>query len=216
VKITPEIIQHDQFHKGTWFLPVNRPVWYYFMKSRNKNIIRNRTFLKTVDEPVRELVRFLHSKGFKTTPSCAGHYHARDQYEKIFNSLKKDEKEIKNGGLKLKQVESGETFIYKENGYSLPFDKAAFIKEVRAIQRNGLIGIRFGNNRRIKRKVMQLDIEGVRIEDRDGVVCIHTSETNPRSNEWIWKKITSEIKYIFQWIEYQQPIGAARARKARE
>lgn len=216
MKITPEIIQHNQFHKGVWFLPLERPFWYYFMRKKNENRIRSRSFLRSVDEPIRDLVRFLHSKGFRTTPSCSGHFRSEKEYEKIFNSLEKDERDIKGYGLKLNEIESGKTLVYKEKDYSLPFNRSDFVKNVNHIQQNGVLGIRFGNNQRIKKRVLQLKIEGVKIVDGDDIVCIHTSENNSISNERTWKKITSEIKYIFQWIEFRQPHGAVPAKKARE
>lgn len=184
-------------------MPVKRPVWYYFLTGKTKTLVSSRTFLKSVDGPIRELVRFLHAKGFKTTPSCSGHYRTGKEYIKVYDSLCADEEEIRNLGLKLKQIESGEVIIYKNKEYSLLYNKSEFVKSVQALQHNGLLGIRFGNCHRIKRKIMQLDIKGVIIEDRDGIVCIRTSEKNQRDNEQTWKKVTSEIKYLFQWIEYQ-------------
>jgi hypothetical protein len=74
MKITPELIPHSEFHTGCWLQNANKPGWYYFMKRKNANVIINDLFIETVDEPLRELVTFLHSRNIKTTPSCSGHY----------------------------------------------------------------------------------------------------------------------------------------------
>lgn len=203
MEITPEIIPHNEFHRGVWFLPVVRPLWYYFKKGNNQNNIHNPEFLKSVDEQVRELVSFLHDKGIKTTPSCAGHFRNKKNYEKIFNSLEKDEKEIKSNGLKLQQVENGNIHYYKNKDYTLPFNRNAFFKKINEIQQRGTLGLRLGNNQKIKNRVLKLKIDSVDFKTHDGIVFIRTFGNNEKNNERIWKKITSEIKNILQWIEYQ-------------
>src|SRR5690242_20563429 len=107
MKITPALIPHEHFHKGIWLQPVDLPCWYYFMKMKNENDIKNKDFLDSVDAPLKELVSFLHQRGLKTTPSCSGHHKSAKNFEKIYDVLEKDKEEIRNEGLELKDIETG-------------------------------------------------------------------------------------------------------------
>src|SRR5204862_7330019 len=106
MKITPEFIPHEQFHKGIWLQPVNRPSWYYFMKMKSTNDIKNEDFMESVDAPLKELVSFLYQRDIKTTPSCSGHHKSEMNFEEIYDALEKDKEEIRNNGLQLKDIET--------------------------------------------------------------------------------------------------------------
>src|SRR4030095_6334738 len=110
MKITPRLIPHAAFHTGIWLLSVERPDWYYFMEKKNKNIISDKHFIKSVDKPLRKLVRFLHKRGIKTTPSCSGHHISERNLENIYDSLEKDRDQIRSTGLKLKDSETGKIY----------------------------------------------------------------------------------------------------------
>src|SRR5215213_6746561 len=106
MSITPALIPHSEFHTGRWLLPVERPGWYYFQKKKSHHTITNKDFLKSVDKPLRKVVRLLHKKGIKTTPSCSGHHISERNLEKIYLALEKDKEDIRNGGLQLKDIET--------------------------------------------------------------------------------------------------------------
>jgi hypothetical protein len=194
-KITPEIIPHNQFHKGIWLLPVERPTWYYFMKKKNENNIKNENFIQSVDSPLRELVTFLHNKKIKTTPSCSGHSLSRKKFEKIYSNLEKDKKEVRQDGLKLKDIERGKIYLYKNASYTLPWRKKDFIREVRRNQKKGLIGMRLKNKEK-KRQILNLNIPGIETKEKNDVIFISTNSNRK------WGKVTQEIKKIFDTNKY--------------
>ena len=147
MKITPNFIPHDQFHKGSWLLPIDRPNWYYFKKQKNGNTISNNDFTTSVDGPLRELVKYLHKRGIKTTPSCSGHHIHEKNFEKIYSSLKEDKRDIRNEGLVLKDCETGKIYIYMNKNYLLPWSKKIFLKIVMLYQKEGVIGIKLRNKK---------------------------------------------------------------------
>jgi hypothetical protein len=195
-KITPELIPHQQFHKGIWLLSVNRPQWYYFMQTKQRHPIMNEHFLESVDPPLKELVNFLHHSGIETTPSCAGHHKGVKEFEKIYEALQEDKKEIKSNGLQLKDIESGKIYLYRNKHYELPWNKEVFLNKVLKYQENGIVGIRAPEN--VKDKMLHIYIPGVKIREKDSIVFIETIEHSLLGVWKKWKKITREIKGVLQ------------------
>jgi hypothetical protein len=194
-RITPAFIPHDRFHKGVWLQSVKRPGWYYFLEKENDNVITNGDFAESVDPPLRELVRFLHGRGIRTTPSCAGHHKSEGNFETIFDQLEQDKADIRNGGLELKDVESGDRFVYREKNYSLPWSRKTFIDRILDYQSNGVIGIRAGE--REKEQLLQIRLPGVRVEEIDSIVFIFTEEDPRESIAEKWSRITLTVKSVF-------------------
>src|SRR5687767_137326 len=98
LNITPAFIPHELFHKGIWLLSLKRPLWYYFMERHTEHTIRYRHFFESIDQPLKELVNFLHSRGVPTTPSCAGHHKSALNFHKTFDALESDCEEIRTAG----------------------------------------------------------------------------------------------------------------------
>jgi hypothetical protein len=194
VKITPDFIPHHKFHEGSWLLPVEKPDWYYFKKGENKNHISNKNFIKTVDRPLKELVTYLHSKGIRTTPSCAGHHFAERKFEKVYDALRRDKKRIRNGGLLLKDSETGKMYVYKDEEYNLPWTKRTFLKTMMSYQKQGVIGIRL-RNKKLRQRLLQLEIPNVKITEKNSLLLIMVMN-GTGYNSKSWKKTTEELKQI--------------------
>lgn len=192
--ITPALIPHTQFHKGRWLLSVKRPSWYYFKaRQHNPNKISSRDFIASLDPPLRKLVKFLHAKGIKTTPSCAGHDMTERNFEKIYSDLKKDEKEIRLNGLDLKDVETGKILHYYNKNYVLPWRKSVFVKELSRYQHKGVLGLHMGRRKKQAECLMALDIDGVKMKRDGNVVLMLTNEDHQSDIKSIWKKITGKV-----------------------
>src|ERR1700740_84695 len=200
MKISPELIPHEQFHTGIWLQSEERPSWYYFTKRKSTNKISNKKFDKSLDKPLKEIVLFLHKQGIKTTPSCAGHTKTRAEFKKIYQELKKDEQLIKTKGLHLKNVETAKVYFCYDQNYELPWSKDEFLKKIMTYQKHGVLGIRLGNRKRIKNELLNLSIKGVDIIERNHVVLLLTRSGNERKKNKTWKEITNSIKRIFKEI----------------
>lgn len=195
--ITPDLIPHSRFHTGVWLLPIARPDWYYFSKAHNTNTIANDKFLNSVDKPIRHLVRWLQKRGIKTTPSCSGHHMAERSLESIYEDLKKDAREIRNGGLQLKDIESGKTILFQNPHYSLPWTRSDFLRKAVVYQRTGVLGIRLGNRKTVKEQIHKMEIPGVYVREKDGILFIFV-DNNTGDNRYAWKEVTKNVKRILE------------------
>lgn len=201
LKITPALIPHEKFHTGTWLLPVKRMGWYYFMKKKASHTILNRSFLGTVDNPLQNLVSWLHRRGIKTTPSCAGHHLSRHRLEEIYDGLLLDRNEIRAGGLLLTDVETGQAIQFRDEHYRLPWTRREFIDEAFSYQKRGVLGLHLENFENAMQNILRLPewlrkrgINGVTMKSKGSWLFIFTTEATPKETKDVWKMITRRIK----------------------
>jgi hypothetical protein len=197
-KITADLVPHTLFHKGIWLQSVENPGWYYFMKKENRNKIKNISFIKSVDEPLKELVQFLHKRNIKTTPSCSGHHIIERDLEKIYNSLESDGEKIRDTGIKLKDVETDKEHLFYDKHYLLPWSKKVFLEKLELYQQKGVLGIKLGNRKKAKEEVLNLKIDGVSTREKDAIIFIFTNENKKGDNKSTWKEITKQVKKILK------------------
>jgi hypothetical protein len=197
MKITPDLIPHAEFHTGEWLQSAERPSWYYFKKKVNRNIITNKDFIKSVDEPLKELVQFLHQEGIKTTPSCSGHHFRKERFEKIYAELEEDSRPIRSNGLMLRDIETGELYLYKNKNYELPWTQEKFLEKMVQYQHKGVLGFRPGNREKIKRRLLSLTIDHAKVVERDAVLLFLTEAKDQSEIPIIWKAITEQVRSVF-------------------
>jgi hypothetical protein len=196
MKISPELIPHSEFHTGLWLLSPGKPGWYYFYKDQNHYIIKTKEFLKTVDPPLRRLVKFLHQKKIKTTPSCAGHSLSKRLMEKIYTLLEIDGDKIRNGGLKLKDVQTGKNYLYQNKKYILPWTRTVFIKKLMPYQHKGIIGLHLEKRRDAINAILNLKVEEAKLYIRGHILFI--SIKNIENNKKVWNTLTKKIMKILK------------------
>lgn len=195
-RITPDMIPHEQFHKGSWLLPVRNASWYYFLLQENINHISNKNFMDSVDEQLKDLVYFLHARGIKTTPSCSGHYRRKSDYEEVYIALRTHQYYINNEGLEMRDIETGKIYLFQEESYDLPWTKTDFVEKAMTYQQKGIIGMRIPECT-VKEEITELEVEDVEIFERDGIIFLSVNEDNIMDNRLCWRKITVMIKNIF-------------------
>jgi hypothetical protein len=205
--ITASLIPHSQFHTGAWLIPVDNPSWYYFMKKKNTNLISNDSFMESVDQPLKRIVKFLHDQKIRTTPSCSGHYRNKEEYKKTYNALENDKQIIRQEGLKLKDIETGKTYTYKNDVYQLPWKEEEFLQKIMSYQHKGVLGMRLGHRRKIKEMILDLKLKDVTIEQKDQVVLIEIEKSNAAENIATWRSITNNIENIFSASNYRPQYG---------
>jgi hypothetical protein len=193
MRISSDLIPHSQFHQGSWLIPVNKPSWYYFVKQENPNNISNESFIQSVDPALRELVAYLHDQGIKTTPSCSGHFRKLKDYKNVYHALESDLKHIRNGGLTLRDIETGKVILYSDHSYKLPWNQQEFLHEVMDYQHHGVIGIKV-LNKSLQKKLLGLKVEHflVRKED-DDIILFEINVDNEKANLKAWKELTTAI-----------------------
>lgn len=167
------------------------------MKKKNANRIRNPEFDSTVDPALRELVKFLHEKKIATTPSCSGHHFAEKNFKQIYDELVEDHALIRRTGLKLKDVETGEIYFYHDENYELPWTEEEFLSRVKHYQAHGVLGIRAGRFRKKKKELLAIDVPGVKVMHRDGIILLYVHGNETGENKDKWDSVTAEVKKIF-------------------
>jgi hypothetical protein len=200
VQITASLIPHEEFHLGSWFVSVEKPCWYYFLKKRNTNRITNKHFMESVDEPLKELVNFLHQEGIRTTPSCSGHFRTQDVYEEIYDQLVQDREKIRGKGLELKDIETGKIIHYQNDSYELPWGEHEFLQKIMKYQHKGVLGMRLGHKRKIKNQILALKEPGTKILEREGVLLLLIDQGTSYENLATWARITQDIEEIFSQV----------------
>lgn len=196
MKISPELIPHAQFHKGIWLFSLRQPGWYYFLKKKNPNHIRNKSFLDSVDEPLKELVKHLHERNIRTTPSCSGHHISERDLSRFYTELEGDQEMICGEGLYLKDVESDEVYLFREPDYRLPWTRQQFLDKLESYQPRGVLGMRLGNKRKVKTMIKSMKVDGARVTEQEGITFIFTNENAWREDGQVWKEVTEQIKTI--------------------
>lgn len=193
MRISSDLIPHNRFHQGSWLAPVNKPCWYYFVKQENTNDISNERFIESVDSPLKELVTYLHEQGIKTTPSCSGHFRKLKDYKNVYDALESDLKHIRNGGLTLRDVETGKVILYSDHSYKLPWSQKDFLNEVMDYQHHGVIGIKI-INRQLQKKLLSLKVENfiITLQD-DDIVLFEINVNNEKANLKAWRELTQAI-----------------------
>jgi len=198
MKLSADLVPHSEFHSRVWFQSVERPSWYYFKKKQSRNIITNKNFISSLDKPLKELVKFLHKKGIKTTPSCSGHHLGGRNLEKIYEDLEEDSAAIRSGGLWLKDIETGRLFFFKDETYTLPWNKKTFLERLSEYQQKGVLGLRLGHRKKIGEQLLKLQVKHVRVEEKDGILFIFTNENKESDINATWKMITRQVKKILE------------------
>ena len=163
MKLKSDLISHENFHQGIW-LKSNGCPWYFFYETPRKyQIPSNDKFYKTLDDDLKNLVKFLHSKNIPTTPSCSGHIHSDNHYGRIYDSLKNTVGSIKSEGINLENTETGRKYFYKNPKYSLPYSRGEFIEELRDYQKIGVLGFvdKFGLHEKLSKKIPTKNDRGV-------------------------------------------------------
>ena len=191
---SPAIVPAAQLHECNWLCSGDPHAWYYFVRrARGGRCIGRKEFLRTVDEPLRPLVRLLHERGIATTPSCSGHAFSGSALERVYSSLRREARAIRNGGLRLRDVESGAAYLFADEHYQLPWTEDRFMQDARERQRHGALGICLGAYARSRHRLLALHIPSVRVEEREGTVFFFTEASGQRAIDRVWGDVTTAV-----------------------
>jgi hypothetical protein len=162
-------------------------------------VIESPDFLKSVDHPLRKLVKWLHERRIQTTPSCSGHHIKEKVFETIYSALEKDAVDIRNDGLQLQDVETGSIFTYRNKSYQLPWSLDEFIEKVGPYQQKGVIGLRLDEYKQANAALCNLQIDGVQFLEKDAITFIFTDgEDSKGDNKAIWAEITEKVLKVLE------------------
>jgi hypothetical protein len=122
---------HEMPMKRWWCSPHHQH-WYYHTP-REEIVVPNLDVLeKTLDPCLKELAIALNRMGCITLPSCQGMHDNKGNAIKrdhAYDYLQLDAQVIRSMGLLLTDVETGETIVYYDPMFALPWNRATFQKK---------------------------------------------------------------------------------------
>jgi hypothetical protein len=197
MKISPNFIPHEMFHKGYWLNPVKDNSWYYFQPSKREFDTKlPKEFYSTLDEKFKGIVPYLHQKGIPTTPSCTGHFKNNSTFKKVYSNLEKHKSEINNNGLLLQNPETGEFLKYYNPTYSLPWDENQFVEKCSEYQKRGCLGLII-NDYYQQNELMDIDFNtNTYWDDNTNCFLIITKPDTEIEMNGCWDNIINLIKEI--------------------
>jgi hypothetical protein len=191
MRLSADLIPHEDFHKGYW-LKENKCPWFFFYETpREYSIPKNKKFYSTLDDDLKDLVQFFHSKNIPTTPSCSGHIHDDEHYHKIYSSLMDTANNIKTGGVELVNPETNKKFYYQNPKYKLPISNDSFVEQLRDYQKKGVLG--FVDDFKFYDKLKK----EIPVEKSGNITLIKTEGKTPKQISRNWKNIGKVIKGLY-------------------
>jgi hypothetical protein len=188
---TAELIPHTGFHKGSWIKSASG--WYYFIEEASTpSIFTNLTDYDTVDPQIVGIVKYLHSKGIATTPSCQGHFDDAKHYKKLYTKLRQDAEKIVTKGLSL----SNEALKckYGNKAYKLPWTESEFINKVLIYQTEGVVGF-VDPNRKYYDTLQLTKEENINIIHDNNTTLILVKSATQEDMINNWKTVERLIKH---------------------
>lgn len=191
MKLNPDFIPHDEFHKGHW-IKSPKCEWFFFLETPRKyGLPTSKNFYNTVDEGLKDLVKFLHKKEIPTSPSCTGHIEGKEKNSNIFESLTNLSPIIKKSGSIMVNPETSERFFYKNPKFSLPFSREEFLEKINEYQKWGVIGL-------VDKENLYEKLDNVLpVNKVDDLVLIFTKGDSQDKINKNWSEITKKIKSVF-------------------
>ena len=193
MRLYPDLIPHEKFHKGIWLSTPKTP-WYYFLhKDRDYTLPQNPKFYSTLDDSIKPIVHLLHKNNIPTTPSCSGHFYSKEHYIPTYNSLLNNQKLINNDGVILKDDETNKNYFYQNKNYKLPWTKDEFLDKITRYQLKGVLGFE-DKNKDIFYELPNKDITP--IHDK-GITIILTDCRKKKDCQDIWNNVHNNLSNLF-------------------
>ena len=189
--IYPNLLPHEQFHKVLWLRVDDGPWWYYTPMDIIYTIEKSEEFFEYVDEEIRNLVRFLHGRGYATTPSCAGHFHEEDYFNGIYDTIRRQQDKIRNQEVSLTTAnQESINPSYQDPSYYIPWgNEKKFIEEVTKYQTKGVLGI-IDRDKKIYKAALTNNISTERDKD---ITLLYEPSTNKERKKEGWDRIGGVI-----------------------
>jgi hypothetical protein len=188
MKLNPDFIPHDEFHKGFW-LKTPRCDWFFFLNQPRKfEIPTSSKFYTTLDDGLKDLVQLLHKNKIPTTPSCTGHIQNKDKHIDIFDSINGLKDKVKKDGVIMFNPETSGKFFYKNPKFSLPFSRNEFLERINEYEKWGVLGI--VDNQDLFEKIQK----EIPVNKLDDILLIFTKGDTQKKIDKNWSEITKIFK----------------------
>lgn len=116
-----EFVPPQDFGTKEWWEAERPGARWFYHSPRYFHAPAKGVDLSTVDADLVDVVVGLHRLGLTTGPSCAGHAVEAPYTQQLYRALKLDEALVRDRGLTLRNVESGDRVLWARPSYRLPW-----------------------------------------------------------------------------------------------
>lgn len=195
MKIDPIPVEKLRFYD--WFYSCEHKSWYYY-KPRKKADFDPTNLDNTIDDNIKKINNFLNNKGFKTMPSCEGHFRNTNFIKNAYKNLLNDANKIRTTGLWLVNCENRNMHYLYDPLWKLPFSYEEFKKSIGPDSKiRGYIGFEI-NNKKIIQKCIDIlnNLGGIECRYNKGVLEIINTATNNNVRKNNWNDIFQILKEV--------------------
>ena len=183
------LIPQKEMFKYKWFKPQNHSKWFYYQPLNLSEPIKiqdSSQIYKTIDPILRDLFLLVTLKGYKTLPSCQGHFHTSEEIKQKYKAITKDLEDIRNDGLVLHGIENKENLIFKDKNYSSAWDSFLDFKD--SIEKNmatGYFGILSPKNlKAIKDEQIEIQIDSDSLSEPIAHIIVNNRDEKSLESNW--------------------------------
>ena len=126
-----------------WYRPGHQK-WYYYEPLDNLDSLGSDSpsIYNSLDPCLALLIPFLHQKGYRTLPSCQGHFESESELQSKYRELELDYLQVHSRGIPLRNVEDGSVTVWSDSRYEFPWETYAHFKnEIINVMGLGYLGI---------------------------------------------------------------------------
>lgn len=106
-----------------WYKPDHQK-WYYYEPLETLGSLGSHspTIYPSLDPCLALIVPFLHQNGYRTLPSCQGHFESESELQSKYRELEADFLCVRCQGLSLACVEDGSETVWSDSNYEFPWE----------------------------------------------------------------------------------------------
>ncbi len=207
------LVPLSEFPLRKWYFAADAPHpprWYYHAPALEHRLRDDPEFYELVDPPLRELCRLVRDAGLCTTPSCSGHFYAKERFARIWDDLQRESRAIRHDGLELVDSESGAGVRFRNAAYTLPWQEfGEFHAQVDALQRQGYVGLaippaRTGLVQRLASDAFATPAARIIVESRLGrlfgqpVFGVYVDAESTDERDATWAEVTGYLRGVLR------------------
>ena len=187
----------DRAHLLRWWTPERegRPWFYWTRRNPDEQIGSDEIDEDELDDAVRPLVTWCLDQGWRTTPSCEGHFvgNEEDGIDEALRLLVQDGRCLREGTLTLVDSETEERITPRIPGWVGPDSK---VTRQESIRNNGRGCVGFVPTER--RDWSRLAIPGwVEVQQEGPLVLILTHARSPEQVAPLWGSVDRKLRRLF-------------------
>lgn len=189
-------IPMDRAHLFRWWKPERegRPWFYWSRRNSSEQLGSYKVDEDELDDAVRPIVMWCLSRGWRTTPSCEGHFvgNADDGIDEALRLLVEDGRRLREGTLTLVDSETEEKITPRIPGWVGPDSKGT---RQESIRNNGRGCVGFVPTER--RDWSKISIPGwVKVVQEGPLVLVLTRAKSPDQVSHLWKEVGNRLPKV--------------------